>query len=77
MNDKGQTTSVFAVILIIIAFAVFYVYALAPLTFVASDIGMEQAGSTQGVWGFFVAWFPYLILLGFILLAILWPIFAG
>lgn len=78
VDGAGGGTSIWIIMLLLIIFSVFYVYALAPVTFVSSDI-VQQTNPDQssGVWGFFVAFFPYLILLGFILVGVLWPIFSG
>jgi len=46
--------------------------------FALSPIATASAPSTMtGIWGWFIAWMPYLILLGFILIGVLWPIFSG
>lgn len=74
----GGSTSIWVILLVLIIFSIFYVYALGPVTFVSSNIATAEAPNVMtGIWGWFVAWMPYLILLGFILIGVLWPIFSG
>jgi hypothetical protein len=76
---EGSGTSIWVILLTLLLVGVFYVHILGPVTFISSDIAQREGGvgSNIGIYGFFVAWMPYLILLGFILLGILWPIFSG
>lgn len=78
LADGGSGgTSIWLIILMIILFSVFYVYVLGPFTFISSGIVQSDATQNFGIWGFFVAFFPYFVLLGFILIGVLWPIFTG
>ena len=78
MTEGSGGTSIWIIMLMLILFSVFYVYVLGPFTFISSDIVMSStSGQDVGIWGFFVAFFPYFILLGFILVGVLWPIFSG
>ena len=78
MAGEGGGTSIWIIIAMLVLFSVFYVYALGPFTFVTSDIvSSSTSGQDVGLWGWFVAFFPYLILLGFILVGVMWPIFSG
>lgn len=77
-SDGGGGTSIWIIIALLLIFSVFYVYALGPFTFVTSNIVETSThGQGSGIWGWFVAFFPYLLLLGFILVGVLWPIFTG
>jgi hypothetical protein len=78
MAGEGGGTSIWIIIAMLVLFSVFYVYALGPFTFVTSNVvASSTSGQDVGLWGWFVAFFPYLILLGFILVGVMWPIFSG
>lgn len=75
---EGGGTSIWVIMLMLVLFAVFYVYALGPISFVTTDIVQSSTtGQDTGIWGWFIAFFPYILLLGFILVGVLWPIFSG
>lgn len=77
-DGGGSGTSIWIIMAMLVLFAVFYVYVLGPFTFISANIVQDSTtGQDVGIWGWFVAFFPYLILLGFILVGVLWPIFSG
>lgn len=67
--------SIFGIVAFLIVFAVLFVYVFAPFAMVASDVSVGHAG-VDGVVGFVVAYWSWLIFLLFII-AFAWKMYAG